>query len=237
MNTTKVKVGQVKMVAHRGCSYLERENTVAAFIAAGNRSYFGIETDIHRTADGQYVVIHDGNTQRVGSDMIDVEQSTMNTLRKVTLRDIDGTLGRADLHLPTLEEYVKTCARYEKHGFLEIKGSFSVEWMDEVMEIVGDYAPHITVISFHYDSIANLRVHHPDQDAMFLCGSANEALLDRLAADGFGLDIHFPAVNEALVVACRQRGIALNAWTVDGKEDCERLAALGVDYITSNRCE
>ena len=33
------------MIAHRGVSGLELENTCAAFVAAGNRSYFGIETD------------------------------------------------------------------------------------------------------------------------------------------------------------------------------------------------
>ena len=43
------------MVAHRGVSGLEQENTHAAFVAAGNRSYWGIETDIRRTNDGRYV--------------------------------------------------------------------------------------------------------------------------------------------------------------------------------------
>lgn len=239
MNTLKVQVGQTRMVAHRGCSYLEKENTMAAFIAAGNRSYFGIETDIHRTADGQYIVIHDGTLARVGADQLEVDKSSFATLRKVTLRDIDGTLGREDLHLPTLYEYIGACKRYEKHGFLEIKGDFTVEWMDEVMTQIyeQDYAEHITVISFSYTSICNLRVHHPDQPAMYLCTSANEALLDRLPKDGFGLDIYFRVVDQALVDECNKRGIELNVWTVDGQEDCERLAAMGVSYITSNRCE
>ena len=75
MDTIKINKGAVKMVAHRGASGLERENTVPAFLAAGNRSYFGIETDIHRTADGKYVVIHDETTSRVtrGAANINVE--------------------------------------------------------------------------------------------------------------------------------------------------------------------
>ena len=35
--------GNTKMIAHRGASCLECENTAAAFIAAGNRSYWGME--------------------------------------------------------------------------------------------------------------------------------------------------------------------------------------------------
>ena len=49
MNTIKINKGTTLMVAHRGVSGLERENTAAAFVAAGNRSYYGVETDIHRT--------------------------------------------------------------------------------------------------------------------------------------------------------------------------------------------
>ena len=51
MNTIKLNTTgtNVKMIAHRGLSGLEAENTCAAFVAAGNREkYFGIECDIHR---------------------------------------------------------------------------------------------------------------------------------------------------------------------------------------------
>ena len=38
MDTIKVAHGKTRMVAHRGVSKLERENTYAAFVAAGTRS-------------------------------------------------------------------------------------------------------------------------------------------------------------------------------------------------------
>ena len=59
MDTIKTDIRKVKMIAHRGLSGIERENTCPAFVAAGNRSYYAIETDVHRTLDGQFVVIHD----------------------------------------------------------------------------------------------------------------------------------------------------------------------------------
>ena len=58
-DTKKVSFSTVRMIAHRGVSGLERENTNAAFIAAGNRSYYGIETDLHRTRDGHFIIFHD----------------------------------------------------------------------------------------------------------------------------------------------------------------------------------
>ena len=65
------------MVAHRGVSGLEMENTCSAFVAAGNRSYYGIETDVHVTRDGQFVIIHDDDTARVTGDSMTVEKTSM----------------------------------------------------------------------------------------------------------------------------------------------------------------
>ena len=75
MDTVKIDKNATRMIAHRGLSGIEPENTNAAFIAAGNRSYFGIETDVHRTADGKFVVIHDDTTDRVCEEDLSVENS------------------------------------------------------------------------------------------------------------------------------------------------------------------
>ena len=76
MNTIKLNHKNVLMVAHRGVSGLEPENSIPAFIAAGNRSYYGVETDVHVTGDGKFVVIHDDHTGRVAGDNLCVEQSS-----------------------------------------------------------------------------------------------------------------------------------------------------------------
>ena len=66
MDTIKfTEKGNVKMIAHRGLSGLERENTNAAFVAAGQRSYYGIETDVHVTADEKYIIIHENLGTRI----------------------------------------------------------------------------------------------------------------------------------------------------------------------------
>ena len=121
MDTIKIEKKNTLMVAHRGVSGLEKENTLAAFVAAGNRSYYGVETDVHRTADGKYVVIHDSDTARVSPLHVEIEKSAYDTIRGVMLNDIDGTCGRTDLRVPSLEEYIKVCKRYGKYCILELK--------------------------------------------------------------------------------------------------------------------
>ena len=84
MNTLKLNCeNKPLMVAHRGCSGLERENTNSAFVAAGNRTYWGIETDVHVTADGRFIVIHDDNTARVAVDKLVVDTIYQDVVRNI----------------------------------------------------------------------------------------------------------------------------------------------------------
>ena len=94
------------------------------------RSYFGIETDIHKTADGKFVVIHDETTERVsgGAVNINVESVTRDEIEKVTLPDIDGSKNRADIKIPFLKDYIKICKKcnfsknYHFFNFQAIRG-------------------------------------------------------------------------------------------------------------------
>jgi glycerophosphoryl diester phosphodiesterase len=42
-------------------------------------------------------------------------------------------------------------------------------------------------------------------------------------------------VDAARVRRWRGRGLAVNVWTVDGPDEVQRLAALGVDAVITNR--
>lgn len=239
MNTVKINRQNCRMVAHRGCSGLERENTNAAFIAAANRSYYGIETDIHSTLDGEYVLFHDNTTARIGIDSMEVEKTTFATLRSLLLTDRDGTKSRWDLRISTLEEYIGICKRYEKIAVLELKNSFTREQIFEICEKIEalGYMEGVIFISFKYDNLVYLREKYPTQAAQFLTKEYTEDLIDRLKAQNLDLDIHYPALTEENIKALHDAGIIVNCWTVDDPEVAEQLIAWGVDYITSNILE
>jgi glycerophosphoryl diester phosphodiesterase len=239
MNTIKINAGKTLMVAHRGVSGLERENTVAAFLAAGNRSYYGMETDIYRTNDGNFILNHDGNLARIAGENLKVEEASYETLRRITLYDMDGNKRRVDLHLASLEEYVSICKRYEKVGVLELKSAFTDE---EIAEIVAriesfDYLAGITFISFSYDNLLKVRAIRPEATCQFLTGDASDEMIARLVGDKLDLDVHHSALTEERIAALHAAGIRVNCWTVDDKDRAEELAAWGVDYITSNILE
>lgn len=242
MNTIKLnKQGHnVKMIAHRGLSGLERENTCAAFVAAGNReTYFGIETDVHVTADGQYVIIHDDNTLRVSGEDRVVEKTTMETLRSMRLTDIDGKERRWDLQLPTLREYISICKRYEKVAVLELKNPMTEPEICGIMKTVQqlDYTDYMIVISFDLNNLIFLRKNFPEQKAQYLLSKWDDSCLEIMKQYQLGLDIRHPDLTPEIVEKVHAAGLEVNCWTVDTLESAQRVLACGVDYITTDILE
>ena len=238
-DTLKLLDSRVKMIAHRGVSGLERENTAAAFVAAGNRSYWGIETDVHRTADGRFVIFHDDNTARVGVDSLIIENSSFETLRKLQLTDIDGKRGRSDLLIPTLEEYIGICRKYEKHCVLELKNQFKAGDIYKLLAAIDKlgYLEHVTFISFQLKNLVYLRRRYPEQPAQYLLDKWDDGSLDVLKKYNLGLDIRYTSLTKEIVDQVHAAGLEVNCWTVNTKEDGEALAEMGVDYITTNILE
>lgn len=241
MNTCKLGSDKPRMVAHRGVSGLERENTCAAFVAAGNRSYFGIETDVHVTRDGKFAVIHDDTTLRVSGVDLTVEETDLATLRQLTLKPMDFEVSRGDLCIPTLEEYISVCKKYEKVAVLELKNPMVPEAVWEIAAVISDldYLEHTIFISFALGNLVALREKYPTQPAQYLISKLEdpEALVADLCKYNLDLDIYYGSLTAELVKRLHDLGKVVNVWTVDQPEDARRMIAMGVDYITSNILE
>lgn len=250
MDTKKVNGPKIPMIAHRGLSGLEPENSIPAFIAAGNRSYFGIETDVHVTADGKFVVIHDEQTGRVAEDDINVEQCSYNLIRKVKLHNIsneernnglttEDVAHRSDLIIPNLEEYVSICKKYGKKCVLELKNRFEQEDIRRLLAEIRnlDYLEHMIFISFSLVNMIYLRELLPKQQLQYLTSKYDQEVLEHLNKYHLDLDVYHKVLTEEVIAELHTNGHKVNCWTVDSAERAEELIAWGVDYITTNILE
>lgn len=239
MNTVKFEKKNTLAVAHRGLSRIEPENTNAAFVAAGNRSYYGIETDIRRTADGRFVINHDGNLKRIAGENVNVEEVSLPVLQSVILFDKDGSKDRADLRVCTLENYISICKKYEKHCVLELKSDFTEEETEKYIDIIKgyDYLDNVTFISFNYNNLLKVKKLLPDQSVQYLFDKITDEMIEKLCTDKMDVDVYFEALTKENIKAMHKAGLKINCWTVDNKETAEKLADWGVDYITTNILE
>ena len=239
MNTVKIHAKSTRLVAHRGLSKIEPENTAVAFIAAANRSYYGIETDIYRTADGHFAIHHDKSLLRMSGEDLLVPECTLEQLQSLILLDESGTKTRTELRVPTLEEYLHICRRYGKHSVIELKSHFTEEEIARIIELVRTHwsLADVTFISFHYENLSRIRALLPQQSVQFLFNEITDEILSRVIADRMDVDVYHRALTKEAIDTFHTAGISVNCWTVDDPEDAERLCEWGVDFITSNILE
>ena len=239
MNTIRFNNGNTEVIAHRGLSGIELENTCSAFVAAGNRSYFGIETDVHKTSDGKFVIFHDDRTGRVAGDDMIVENTTMRTLQAMVLIDKDGKRGREDLRMPELVDYVRICKKYEKKAVLELKNAFRPEEILEIAKIIEaeDYLENMIFISFDLRNLVTLRASYPDTVCQFLVDDYTDDLVKILVENNLDLDMCEKFVTKEIIDTLHENGRKINCWTCDNPEWAEQLADWDIDFITSNILE
>ena len=238
--TVKIDSKQTLMIAHRGLSGLEKENTNLAFVAAGNRSYWGIESDVRKTADGHFVMIHDKTTERVAGVNYKVKETDFKTLREVRFKDVDESEGRVDLRIPTLEEYLHICKDYGKIAVLELKSTLLREDVKKIIQTVeAEYDLEKTVfISFHEQNLIYVRELRPNAALQWLVHKEiPEGMIELLKKYGMDLDISYKILTKELVDAVHAAGLKVNVWTVNLSELAEQLISWGVDYITTNILE
>lgn len=242
MDTIKIKSNSCKMVAHRGVSKLEKENTCPAFVAAGNRSYYGIETDVHLTKDNKIVVIHDETTERIsdGANNINVEENDYSAVADIVLPDIDGSTHRQDIRIPLLKDYISICKKYEKKCVLEVKNEFPrdgiVQLLNEIKEM--EYLENVIFISFSFENCVMLRELSPESEIQFLTHKEiTDEMINSLVENKLDLDAYYKLLTKELVDELHSKGIVINCWTVDNPEKAAILVDMGVDFITSNILE
>lgn len=236
MDTIKIDKKNTKTVAHRGLSGLELMNTCAAFVAAGNRDYYGVETDVHLTSDGKFVVYHDNHTGRLaGGDMV-LEQTDFETLRGLQLHDCCGNK-RIDMKIPSLEEYIDICAKYGKRPVLELKNRFPKRSIKKMLKVISEHIDmaQMVFISFDYKNMVNLRELLPDGELQFLWhNEVNDELVKKLTDHNLDLDIGHKFLTKENLDMLHSKGIKVNVWTVDDPERGQQLCDWGVDFITTN---
>lgn len=205
--------------AHRGASAVERENTVAAFLAAVALGADGIELDVRRTADGHPVVRHDAQLPdgRLVSAVAAGDLPADVPLLDAALDACGDLVVNIEIkEPPELAEVVVAEVRNRGIAGRVLVSCFDLPTIDRVRAI-DDGIP-----------TAYLAIFVPGRDE---AGRLVDACRQRGHA---AFHPYHLCVDEHLVTVAHGAGLALNTWTVDDPARIAQLAALGVDAIVTN---
>ena len=248
-----VKRTSISYVAHRGLSAEAPENTVRAFLLAGQRGFDAMETDIRRTKDGQLVLMHDDSMKR----MCGVDKRICDLTRQ-ELDEIPVTGGRrADewkddpeaRRVPDLKEYLVICRDYDMVPMMELKDNWNMleplpdEYLRqiaaEVKEVMEDRP--VIFVSFNLNSLIALKrvlaeegmgdqavIHH-------LVKQIDTNRLDEYLLMGIHLSIRGKSNKLRDIRRAKKAGIKVVVWTIDDKDDARLYIREQVDWLASNR--
>ena len=241
------------VLAHRGGADLAPENTMAAFQNAVDLGVDILELDVHTTADGTVVVIHDESVDRTTDGTGAVHDFTLANLRQLDAGyDFSPDNGQTfpfrgqGIGIPTLEEVFA--------AFPDMRINIEIKQSDppieaavlEVIERAG--AQQRVLVGSEYDDVmARFRSLAPDIATsaatnevrnFYLAQLLRVSAIYRPLADAFQVPEYSGSthvVTPSFVDAAHHHGVKVHVWTVNDAETMQRLLDIGVDGIITDR--
>jgi len=215
----------MQIIAHRGASYFEPENTLRSFKRAIEMGADFVEMDIRMSKDKELVVIHDADVNRTTNGSGLVKDKTLSELKK-----LDIGLGE---RIPTLDEVLKLTKN--KIGLvIEIKEPGTENKIIE--KINENNLENVILASFYHESIKNAKKLDPSINAgiIFVCRPVDVIQI----AFNANANIIFPShryMNENMVKEAKKHDITVYPWAIDDPDMFKKFAEMGVNGIVTNK--
>lgn len=229
-----------KIFAHRGASDQAPENTMPAFELACELGADAFELDVHLTADGEIVVIHDDTVDRTSNGTGRVREMTFAELSALDFSN--GKPGYAGVRLPLLADVLRLAQRNGLCVNAEIKEyspAGAPELIRRLLELEKSCGMSGKILYSSFD-------HHLLRELKKISARTPTAVL---YADGlidawdYAEKLHAQAVHpyfpllglDSLVAQCHRRRIAVHPWTVNEEEELAAMLRAGADGVITNR--
>jgi len=226
-----------RIIAHRCGGALAPENTLGGLRLAARLGCRGVEFDAMLAADGVPVLIHDETLERTTSG-----RGPVFAMSSVQLAQLDAG-GRhhaafAGEPVPTLDAALRLCAALGLWANVEIKPSTGQEAATgrAVARQAEAAQGKLLLSSFSPEALRAAAAEAPQLPRAVLVEAIPADWRERMAASG-ALALHSSAraLNVDALQAVRDAGFPLACYTVNRRDDAERLFALGVSAVFTDR--
>jgi len=231
---------RVLNIAHRGASSVAPANTLAAFEKAVELGADGVELDVHLSADGVPVVIHDFTVDATTDGSGRVGEMTLAQLKQLDAGSYFDPAFAGE-RIPTLEEVLELAGERLLLN-IELKGTSPCDdGLEQAVAALieqhglGDRVLFSSFNPFSLRRVKRIAPHIPT-GLLYAPGlplPLRRAWLAPLVPHEACHPEH-TMVDAHYIAWTRQHGYRVNTWTVDDPEEMRRLIRLGVDGIITN---
>jgi len=235
----------IEIVAHRGASADAPENTLAAVRMAWDQEANAVEIDIHLSADGHAVVIHDDNLKRTADIDVCVAERTLRELQSCDVGQWKGREWTGET-IASLGQVVETIPA-GRRLFVEIKsGPQTIEAIDRDLALVKDRPEAVVLLCFDVNVLAAARRQFPQHPLLFGVEQKRsndgdwqpglDEIIDTATQNAAtGVDLSWtPAVDGRAISRLKQAGLLTAVWTVNDPSEAHRVRDAGIQSITTD---
>ena len=224
------------LYSHRGLNSvndkigtLEGENSFLSFELAGKSGYQYLETDIYETKDGKFYCIHDNSTSAYSSKNITITDSLAKNVEKIKLNktiknvNADTEYKKKMYKIPTLEDYLEICKKYNMVPLIEIKKlQNDTTSVDRLLKIAKKHVGNkFIVFSFDLPYVLRTKKNNKNILALYLTPEDNEItkeVVDLYTSHGIGIAAPIDKITEDVCRYSFDKGYPVIVWSIDNKD-------------------
>jgi glycerophosphoryl diester phosphodiesterase len=230
-----------RVIGHRGAAGLAPENTPVSFRKAAELGVGWVEFDVHLSADGVPIVIHDDTLNRTTSGKGDVATLPVAALQELDAGAWFGKEFRGE-RVPTLEATITLLGKLGLGAIVEIKPSpgHAEATAEAAVRLLlkrwPDHLPPPMVSSFEQEALERARMVAPGIARALLVGKISDDWqrdVDRLGCAA--LHANQRGLKAAEVAEVTGAGVPLFSYTVNSPKRAKELFSWGVAAIFSDR--
>jgi len=225
------------IVGHRGAMGYAPENTIASFEKGLALGADLIELDVHLSADGRLVVIHDPTVDRTTDGSGYVRDMALAQLKKLDVGSWFAP-GFAGERIPTLAEVLEW-ARGRIGLAIEIKNGpvFYPGIEEKVVEALEAYGmeEEVIVISFDHRCVRRVKELRPGiATGILYVGRLADPVAAARAALADAIHPKADYLTAEDIQEAHGAGLAVSTWTVNAPSQMREFIEMGVDSIGTN---
>lgn len=229
----------MKIFAHRGASGDYPENTILAFKKALEIGVDGIELDVHKSKDGELIVIHDEDVQRTFKGKGLIKDYTLGELQELKCRKFEF-VDNDECRICTLGDIIELIKDEDIVLNIEAKtDEIHYDLEKDVLRLISNYKVKnkILLSSFYHQTIKNFKkidssinygaLYHVKQDY-----EPEENIVEHAKKVGlYSINMNVELVTKEIVELAHDNGLKVFVYTVNSPDIMRKLIEFKVDGV------
>lgn len=228
----------VGIISHRGAAAIAPENTLAAMRIAFEHGVDFVEADLHLTADGVPVLMHDPTVDRTTSGSGLVADLTLEEIKALDA----GSWHTSEFvgeQVPTLQEFLDELTPTNSRALIELKGLWNDEQISHATELLREryLVDRVAFESFEVENLQRLEMLAPEFARVMLTKEWNADVLELAASmrvSAIGARTKVFTENLGLIEEAKGLGIGTMVYTLNEEKQWRDAQSRGIDLIITD---